>query len=235
MLLPFFQWFYPRSCMGCGVERPQAFRFLCWECWSLVKRVELPYCDRCGDPVVGAVEHAYICYFCANRTIVYDRARSAVRYNGVIAEAIQELKYRWGFWLIPDLAEILYRLVVAEFSDVKYDVVLPIPLHIERRRRRGYNQSAFLARALAKRLEIAYAGRWLKRVKATPTQTHLTAAGRMSNVSSAFEVVQRDSVKGKSVLVVDDVITTGATVYACAKMLRKAGAKAVYVVSVARG
>ena len=75
----------------------------------------------------------------------------------------------------------------------------------------------------------------MKRVKATITQTHLTAAGRMSNVSSAFEVVQRDSVKGKSVLVVDDVITTGATVYACAKMLRKAGAKAVYVVSVARG
>ena len=76
VLLPFFQWFYPRSCLGCGVERPQAFRFLCWECWSLVKRVELPYCDRCGDPVVGAVEHAYICYFCADRTIVYDRARS---------------------------------------------------------------------------------------------------------------------------------------------------------------
>ncbi len=235
MLLPLLQWFYPRSCLGCGMERPRALRFLCWDCWSLVRRVELPYCDRCGDPVVGAVEHAYRCYFCADRTRAYDRARSAVRYSGVMTEVIQELKYRWGFWLIPDLVEILYRLIEAEFSDVHYDAVVPIPLHIARRRRRGYNQSALLARALAKRLQVAYAGSWAKRVKATPTQTHLTAAERMSNVSSAFEVVRRDSVKGKSLLVVDDVITTGATVYAFAKTLGGAGAKAIYVVSVARG
>lgn len=57
MLLPLFQWFYPRSCLGCGVERPEALRFLCWDCWSLVRRVELPFCDRCGDPIAGAVEH----------------------------------------------------------------------------------------------------------------------------------------------------------------------------------
>ena len=195
----------------------------------------MPFCDRCGDPIAGAVEHAYLCYFCADRTRAYDRARSAVRYDGVITEMIQVLKYRWGFWLIPDLVEMLYRLIEADFSDVHYDAVVPISLHLERRRERGYNQSALLARALARRLKIAYAGHWVKRLKATPTQTHLTAAERMSNVSSAFEVVQRNSVIGKSLLVVDDVITTGATAYAFAKTLRRAGAKAIYVVSVARG
>jgi ComF family protein len=152
-----------------------------------------------------------------------------------MSEMIQTLKYRRGLWLVPDLVEMLAGLVEVEFAGIRLDVVVPVPLHGLRRRERGFNQSALLGSGLAKRLKLAYIGRAVRRRVATLTQTHLTAEERMSNVSEAFEVHRVDWVRDRSLLLVDDVITTGATMFACAEALRRAGAAAVYAVSVARG
>ena len=230
-----WQWVCPRSCLGCGTEQPEAFRFLCRACWGSLTLVEPPFCARCGDPVAGAVEHDFVCYFCAGREGGYERARSVTRYEGVMSEMIQTLKYRRGLWLVPDLVEMLAGLVGAEFTGIKLDAVVPVPLHGLRRRERGFNQAALLGSGLAKRLELAYIGRAVRRRVPTLTQTHLTAEERMSNVSGAFDVHRVDWVRDRSLLLVDDVITTGATMFACAEALRRAGAAAVYAVSVARG
>ena len=230
-----WQWVCPRSCWGCGCERPEAFRFLCRACWSSLTLVEPPFCSRCGDPVAGVVEFDFVCYFCGGREGGFDGARSVARYEGVMSEMIQTLKYRRGFWLVPDLVEMLTGLVRAEFAGVEWDAVVPVPLHRLRRRERGFNQSALLAGGLSKRLGVAYLPRAVRRVVPTLTQTHLTAEERMSNVSGAFEVCEVDRVRDRSLLLVDDVMTTGATMYACAQALRRAGAKVVCAVSVARG
>jgi len=226
---------FPRRCVGCGVSSPETFRHICWECWSDTARVEPPFCARCGDPVAGAVEHDFICYACSAEQPAFDAARSAARYAGVAGEALRKLKYEYALWLVPDLAEVLHLCLKAEYPDRTFDLVVPVPLHHIRRRERGFNQSGALARELARRLGVRIRSRALRRIRPTTTQTHLTAKGRLSNVKNAFQPAKGNRLQGRSVLLVDDIMTTGATVNACAKALKKGGAAAVHVVTVARG
>lgn len=226
---------YPRNCIGCGVRAPEAFQFICWDCWSAATMVEPPFCSLCGDPVAGTVEHDYICYSCTAEKPSFDGARSAVRYEGVAGEALRQLKYEHALWLAPDLAEILYRCLQAEFPSLEFDQVVPVPLHHVRQRERGYNQSAVLAEELGKKLGLKASCSTLRRNRPTSTQTNLTAPQRLSNVKNAFEPRKGKRLSGKRILLVDDVMTTGATVNACAKALKTGGAASVHVLTVARG
>ena len=101
---------YPRQCIGCGVSSPETFRYICWECWSDTSRVEPPFCAHCGDPVAGAVDHSFTCYSCSAVPPAFDAARSASRYDGVVGEALRQLKYERAIWLAPDMAELLLRI-----------------------------------------------------------------------------------------------------------------------------
>jgi ComF family protein len=226
---------YPRNCMGCGRPSPDTFRYICWDCWSGAMRVEAPFCGLCGDPVSGTVEHDYICYACSAETPAFDAARSAARYDGVVGEALRQLKYEKALWLARDLAELLIRCLKAEFAGQTFDYVVPVPLYHVRRRERGYNQSAVLASELARRIKCRKATRVLRRIRPTSSQTNLTAAQRLSNVQNAFQHGRGNRLVGRKVLLVDDVMTTGATVNACAKALKKGGAQSVHVLTVARG
>ena len=231
----FLDMLYPRRCIGCGGTTPDSFHYICWECWSDSARVEPPFCSLCGDPVAGAVDHDFICYSCSAAKPAFDGARSAARYDGVVGEALRQLKYEQALWLAPDLATLLHNCIRAEYPDQVFDLLVPVPLHPVRKRSRGYNQSAVLARELARRLRHKSRPGLLKRVRPTISQTNLTAKDRLSNVTQAFQFRKGSRLAGRKVLLVDDVMTTGATVNACAKALKKGGAATVHVITAARG
>jgi ComF family protein len=226
---------YPRCCIGCGVTTPETFRYMCWECWSGTIQVEPPFCALCGDPVAGRVEHDFVCYACSAEFPSFDAARSVARYDGVVGEALRMLKYEKAMWLAPDLAVLLHNCLQAEYPSFGFDILVPVPLHAVRRRERGFNQSAILARELGRRLGRSVVPRAVRRIRHTTTQTHLTAKQRLSNVKNAFQSGRGKMLAGQRVLLVDDVMTTGATVNACAKALKKGGAASVHVITVARG
>jgi ComF family protein len=226
---------YPRHCIGCRSSALETFRYICWDCWADAVRIEAPFCDRCGDPVAGAVEHGFVCYSCSADKPAFDRARSAARYDGVMAEALRQLKYEKALWLAPDVAKLLYTCIQAEYAGLTFDLLVPVPLHHVRRRERGYNQSAVLARELGRLMRRPVRAGTVRRVRPTATQTNLTAKERLSNIVGAFQHRREKQLAGQHVLLIDDVMTTGATVNACAKALRQGGAASVHVITAARG
>ena len=226
---------YPRNCLQCGAPSPEPFGYICWDCFSETPKIEPPFCARCGDPVAGSVEHSYPCFACARETPAFDGARSAVRYEGAVGNALRDLKYHHALWLTGDLAELLFNCLQAEYPDIGFDLITAVPLHPPRRRERGFNQSALLGAALARRLGIPFSERMLRRVRPTVSQTGLTAPQRAANVCGAFRIGWFARPQGRRILLVDDVMTTGATVNACAKALKQEGAASVHVVTAARG
>lgn len=185
--------------------------------------------------MAGAIDHDFICYSCSAEKPAFEGARSAARYDGVVGESLRQLKYEQALWLAPDLATLLHNCIQAEYPDRTFDFLVPVPLYHVRRRGRGYNQSAVLARELARKLgRKSYPG-LLKRIRPTISQTNLTAKERLSNVTKAFQYKKGKQLTGKKVLLVDDVMTTGATVNACASALKKGGAASVHVITAARG
>ncbi len=227
--------FYPRNCIRCGAPSPETLRHICWDCLSDTQRVEPPFCVCCGDPVAGDVQHDYTCYACCRQTPRFDFARSAVRYEGAVGDALRALKYDGALWMIDDLADLLFACVRAEYAAVSFDWVVPVPLYPVRRRARGFNQSALLGKSLARRMGVIYNDKQVRRVRPTVTQTGLTAPQRAANVSGAFRAALFSRLNGKRILLVDDVMTTGATVNACAEALKKGGAASVHVITAARG
>jgi ComF family protein len=226
---------YPRTCAACGGPVGPDFHHVCWDCLSEVLYVRPPYCVLCGDPVEGRVDHAFTCFNCSSANPHFDRARSAARYHGVLQELLREFKYRDALWLRRDLTQLLESCATAHY-DVGGDIdaVAFVPLYPARRRERGYNQAEVLAGALARRLRKPLLSHCLMRVRATRTQTNLTAWERATNVRGAFRA-RRRRLEGRGILLVDDVMTTGATVNECARALKESGAARVYVVTVARG
>ncbi len=198
--------------------------------------IALPVCSWCGEAVFGRVDHAYVCQACTESPPHYRQARAAIHYNPLGKRLVTHFKYNHALWLESILVDFIERCVRTHYEAGAYDLVCAVPLHPVKRRERGYNQAALLARALARRLGIAYAApRHLIRTKATPSQTRLTARQRVTNVMGAFEASAAGGWSGQRVLLVDDVMTTGATVSACAHALMQAGAASVDVVTVARG
>lgn len=197
--------------------------------------MEPPFCTVCGDPVAGNVQHDYTCFSCSRERPAFDRARSAVRYEGAVGEAVRSLKYDHALWLVQDLVGLLAACVRAEYPDISFDWVTSVPLHPSRRRERGYNQSSALGKVLARRLKVPFKANLLRRIRPTTSQTGLTAPQRAANVTNAFRTGMFARPEGKKILLVDDVMTTGATVNACAGALKEGRAAAVFVVTVARG
>lgn len=209
---------------------------LCWECLAALSIVTEPFCAQCGDPVDGVTGVAYRCSWCRRHEPRFALARSAVRYRGPIRAALHAFKYNRDVCLADDLGRLLAACVQAHFSAVRFDGVTGVPLYARRERVRTYNQSSLLAQAAGRRLGIPpLPARTVRRVRDTPTQTGLTAAQRRANVRHAFVVPDATWLEGRTVLLVDDVMTTGATVSECARVLRESGAAGVYVVTVARG
>lgn len=226
--------FYPRQCCVCQGAAATGFRALCWECVRRFPRVEPPFCERCGDPVDGNVGHRYHCSACRRHEPGFDVARSVLRFRGGVRTALHAFKFDRQLQLAGDLAELAAGYVQAEFNGA-FDAVAFVPLHPARERLRGYNQSAMLARALARPVGAGWVDHGLTRVRATESQTRLSARERRHNLRGAFAVRDAGAVLGRRYLLVDDVMTTGATLSECAGVLKRAGAAAVYGLTIARG
>lgn len=226
---------FPRFCPVCREPSDRVGRLLCWNCFGNLPLREGPVCGRCGLQPEGRLEGPFICSVCQQSPPAFDCARAAAAFRGGARELLHRFKYSQGVWLCRDLADLLQGCVEAHFDYAAIDAVLPVPLHPRKQRQRTYNQATALAAELAARLRLPLLPDAARRVRLTPTQTRLSAAARRDNVRGAFQVVQPEWVRARTLLLVDDVMTTGATLHELAAALKRAGAWRVWAATVARG
>ncbi len=226
---------FPPVCGGCGNTIDTAPGHICWDCVGALQLIQAPFCSICGDPVDGFITHDYICSWCRRETPHFEMARSAARYRGSLRKVLHSFKYEHAAWLTWDLANMMLACFKANYGIVDVDAVVPVPLHPVREVWRSYNQAHLLATRLAAMLGKTVVAGCLKRVRMTGKQTNLTATDRRDNVRKAFEGRMHSWLEGRTILLVDDVMTTGATVQEASRALKDAGAARVYVITVARG
>ncbi len=225
---------FPMRCRTCDQALDDdLIPFFCQRCWSDVTPVRLPKCHRCAHPFSSprALPPGYLCGSCRKHPPAYARARTPYAYQSPLKEAIGLLKYRGKSQLAPSLARLIADAAPAPAN---VDVIIAVPLHPDRLREREFNQALLLAYHLGKHWNLPVLTDVLRRTRPTPPQTSLTRRKRLTNLRKCFVVAAPSAVEGKTALVVDDVFTTGTTVNECAKALRKAGARAVYVQTLAR-
>jgi len=226
-------WLLPPQCLACGRPSERAGA-LCAECWAAADFIAEPMCGCCGLPFELPSRAGTVCGACLRQPPAFERARAVMAYDDLTRRMILGLKYADRLDMAPAFAEWLGRAggdLVAEA-----DWIAPVPLHWTRLLKRRFNQAAELARRLAHDRQGGYAPDLLVRKRATPSQAGLNAAGRRRNLRAAFAVKDawRPRIAGKRILLIDDVMTTGATLTACAKTLTRAGAGAVDVLTLAR-
>ena len=231
--------FFPAPCGVCGEILDDASRIpICRSCLSLLTPWTAPLCTRCGRPFVSrvAVEGLAqpLCHGCRRGLYDFDFARSYGAYSPAMARAIVLLKYQQVTPLAGWFAARLLPLAREHASEFVADVVVPVPLHPARQRERGYNQAELIARALAKRLGLPCRPYLLMRTKPRPEKLRLTLRERWRSVRNAFVIRDGSAVDKLRVLLLDDVLTTGATLDACSRALREAGATYVAAMTVAR-
>ncbi len=224
---------YPASCPICG-KSLWAGKYLCDGCETRMLRIVAPFCERCSEPFEGSVTSAFSCANCAHRTIYFDAAVSAYRGRGVVREIIHEFKYARQMHLRHLLAEWLKAALDDErLRNVSFDLMVPVPLHPARQRERGFNQASLLAESLSAEISLPCRA-ILERIRYTTTQTALDRSERMENLHNAFRLRKKADVRGLRVLLIDDVLTTGATLSECARVLKRAGAISVHAATAAR-
>ena len=229
---------YPEVCQICNQEPATPGNgFVGANCRTNVRFIDRPFCERCGLAFEGEFSGAFVCSNCREEEYAFVYARSAVSAKGVLLDIIHRYKYNREVWFEPFLGELLGKVAAPVLLLEEWDMIVPVPLHPLKQSEREFNQAEALAGQLARRVNLPVQADCLKRVKPTGSQTRLTRAQRAENVRTAFAFNDRASemAEGKRIIVVDDVFTTGATTNACAKLLRKNGADAVCVWTLARG
>ena len=233
---------FPSGCLLCEQLLTEPTRLpICDGCLDAFQPITEKVCDICGRPLGSAVHesllHPALCIGCCNeedRPFAFDRARSWSLYRGKVISAILLLKFEdiqpLGLFFARVLADLAHR----EGSSFQADVVVPVPLHRQRERERGYNQAALIAKPLAKLLGLPYKSVLLTRIRPRPDKQVLSLEERWKSVRGAFATRPGSHIDNQRVLLVDDVLTTGATLDSCAKTLRAAGAKSVIGLTVAR-
>ena len=207
---------------------------LCATCWSKLSLIAPPYCPRLGIPFAYDPGKGVLSLQAISDPPAYQRARAAVRYDDVARTLVHALKYSDRLDLAPTMGRWMARAGRELLTDA--DALVPVPLHWRRLWVRRFNQSALLAKTLSDEYRVPVADAVLKRVKATAQQVGLSQSERACNVQGAFRVPPdgRASILGKRVVLVDDVLTSGATADACARTLLRAGASSVDIVVFAR-
>jgi ComF family protein len=214
---------FPPLCAFCGTplaENDDAE--ICPGCFQDIRFISPPICPKCGLPFVPEIAADHLCGQCLRGQWHFGSARALGVYDGTIREAIHMLKYRGKSFGYP-------------FIDYdSYDLLVPVPLHPRRLRERGFNQALILGRAIERREGIPCRGFLLKKIRWSTPQVSLSPKARGGNVKGSFAVADPASVRGKRVLLIDDVMTTGSTANECARELLKSGAREVDVFTLAR-
>ncbi len=222
----------PTLCVAC--REPVDGDGVCAECWAKLSFIAKPYCPRLGIPFVYDPGPELLSMEAIANPPAYQRARAAVRYDDVARTLVHALKYQDRTDLAPAMGRWMAR-AGRELLD-EADALVPVPLHWQRAWGRRYNQSGALARVISRQSGVKFASEALRRVRPTEQQIGLSRSQRASNVQGAFKVVdqRRAEIQGRRVVLVDDVLTTGATVDACARALLRAKAASVDVLVFAR-
>ncbi len=228
----------PPLCVACraDVDTPGC---LCGPCWSRIPFIAPPFCDRLGtpfetDPGVVWPGRPPVSPKALADPPAYGRARAVASYDGVVRDLVHGLKYADRLEIAPPLARLMARAGAELLAGA--DALVPVPLHVRRLWRRRFNQSALLAHGIARESGVPVRPDWLERRRATAPQVGLERGPRAANVAGAFAVPEPMAVelRGRRLVLVDDVLTTGATIDACAKALLRAGARSVDVLVFAR-
>ncbi|MCP4681941.1 MAG: ComF family protein [Desulfobacterales bacterium] len=207
---------------------------ICRTCASDFREIISPLCPVCGVPFTHDMEEDHLCGECLEKRPLYETLRAPYYYEGAIMEAIHRFKYGEIRYLADYLGPLL-----AEFAENRVNrpdsfLIIPVPLHPKRLRERGFNQSLLLARHVSGQLKTELDFLSLRRVRYTQPQTTLAKDARRKNVKGAFQLKDPGLVKGRKVLLVDDVATTGNTLNECTRVLERAGCKKVFCLALAR-
>jgi competence protein ComFC len=226
--------FFPDHCVVCGSAHTDV-PLLCASCQSSADKVQPPFCQICSRPFSGEIPQPFSCPNCVGQPFSFACAVAPYRSRGVVRELVHRFKYTGHFYL----RHVLARWASEGLSDPRlqesaFDAVVPVPLHPTRQRERGFNQASALAELLSQKSGIPLLS-CLRRIRYTETQTQFDRSTRLANLKTAFSMRPKQAVAGKNLLLVDDVLTTGATLDECARVLLAAGAETVKAITVARG
>lgn len=228
---------YPRLCFSCDKAiAMENEKYICEECRKEIDITDNDRCLKCGTASGPfAVYSDAGCVMCKNVTFHFDSVFAVTSYHGAIRELIHKFKYGCIETLANPLGNILIEGADNFHGVEEVDLVIPVPLFWKKQVKRGFNQSAILAKKLAKHLRLPVSSRNLIRTKNTETQTHLVQEERHENVKDAFVIKNSESIAGKNILLVDDVMTTGVTASECAYVLKNYGnVNLVHVIILAR-
>ncbi len=232
---PLFRLVYPNICQLClNEEATPDDGYVGGACRAQFRRLEPPFCHRCGLPFPGAITEAFECANCREADFAFESVRAAVLAEGPAREVIHRFKYHRAVWFEPLLGRLLAQTATPLLANRGWDLLVPVPLYPVKERDREFNQAHRLALHLGRALELPVRADLVRRIEPTATQTRLSREERAANVRRAFRRVDGVHLEGASVVVVDDVLTTGATTDAVARQLRKLGAARVCVWAVAR-
>jgi len=215
------------SCMVCNREIFDNPYWICEECEKKLPYLKGNLCLHCSDNVLGAGNY---CKRCKGRKFICDRAISPFEYNGIVKKLILGLKYSNKRYYAEGVAKFMADCVIK--NELEFDYILPVPLCEKRLKSRGYNQALLLTNEISKILNKPVLENVLIRVKETPTQTILNTQERLENMKDAFKVKDKKIIKNKTLLIIDDVYTTGATIDSCCKVLKDSGSSKIYCVTV---
>jgi ComF family protein len=223
----------PSWCAACGSELPWRERTssCCASCWASLPRITTAKCRSCAQPAPVADLEGFTCLDCLTDPLPVDWCEAWGEYRGALEHLLRALKFRRHDFLAGALSSLLEETIRAR-DDLAFDAIVPVPMPRARERRRGYNQAGLLADALSRRVGIRCDLTLLSRQGESATQSTLPKRQRAGNVRGAFTA--STLVKGASILLVDDISTTGETIRACASALRAAGASRVCAIAVAK-